>query len=192
MSVLFLGPFNQKIEDFFREKKIVLYRHEENCEKIPSEVIRETDFIVSYGYRYIIPKEFIEQFPKRAINLHISYLPWNRGADPNLWSFLEDTPKGVTIHYLTEMLDKGDILFQKQCYFDEKKETLRSSYEVLKNTIENLLMENWDAIYSGDIIVCKQLGDGSYHKSSEKERFMYLLSDGWDTPVWKIIGKALL
>lgn len=192
MSVLFLGPFNQKLEDFFREKKVVLYRHEGHCEKISSEVIREVDFIISYGYRYIIPKKILGRFPKRAINLHISYLPWNRGADPNLWSFLEDTPKGVTIHYLTEALDKGDILFQKQCFFDEKKETLRSSYEVLKSTIENLLMENWDAIYSGDIIVCKQLGDGSYHKSSEKERFMHLLSDGWDTPIGKIIGKALL
>ena len=43
----------------------------------------------------------------------MSYLPWNRGADPNFWSILEDTPKGVTIHIMDESIDTGDILYQK-------------------------------------------------------------------------------
>lgn len=53
-------------------------------------------FLISYGYRHIISQDVLSLFPNRAINLHISYLPYNRGADPNLWSFIEDTPKGVT------------------------------------------------------------------------------------------------
>eukprot|EP00392_Amoebophrya_sp_AT5.2_P019205 g19951.t1 len=62
------------------------------------------DYCVSYGYRHIIRTPVIEGMfdRKRIINLHISYLPYNRGADPNLWSILERTPPGVTIHHIDE------------------------------------------------------------------------------------------
>ena len=67
--------------------------------------LEHVDFIISYGYRHILKKDLIEMFPRKIANLHISLLPWNRGADPNLWSFLEDTPKGVTIHYIDCSVD---------------------------------------------------------------------------------------
>ena len=60
----------------------------------------------------------LDQINYRAINLHISYLPWNRGADPNLWSAV-GMPKGVTIHYINDGFDTGDILFQKAILFVE-------------------------------------------------------------------------
>ena len=86
----------------------------------------EYDFLISFGYRYIISKEILSYFQEKAINLHISYLPWNKGADPNLWSILENTPKGVTIHQLDYGLDTGRILYQKKISFDDN-ETLKSS-----------------------------------------------------------------
>ena len=46
------------------------------------------DFIVSYGYRHILSKNILDLLPNKIINLHISYLPYNRGADPNFWSFM--------------------------------------------------------------------------------------------------------
>jgi len=72
----------------------------------------------------------------RAINLHPSLLPWNRGAHSNFWSFLEDTPKGVTIHIIDEGIDTGDILLQKKIKFDQSKETLRSSYGRLQQELQ--------------------------------------------------------
>ena len=39
------------------------------------------DFVVSYGYRHIVPADVIDKMAGRIINLHISYLPWNRGAN---------------------------------------------------------------------------------------------------------------
>ena len=75
------------------------------------------EMIISYGYRHIIKKSIIEYVKGNIINLHISYLPWNRGADPNLWSFLENSPKGVTIHYIDEGIDTGDIITQKKIRF---------------------------------------------------------------------------
>ena len=77
------------------------------------------------------------------INLHISLLPWNRGAYPNVWSFLEDTPKGVTIYIIDEGVDTGSILAQEEIYIDENIETLRSSYEKLHREIQALFREKW-------------------------------------------------
>jgi len=56
----------------------------------------DPDFIISYGYRHIITPDIIDAMSDkvrgdRIINLHISYLPYNRGSDPNLWSWLNDT-----------------------------------------------------------------------------------------------------
>ncbi len=56
------------------------------------------EWIISYNYKYLIPKTIIDAVNGNVINLHISLLPYNRGAYPNVWSFLEETPKGVTIH----------------------------------------------------------------------------------------------
>ena len=50
--------------------------------------------LVSFGYRFILPGDLLARFPDRAVNLHIAYLPWNRGAHPNVWSAYEGTPAG--------------------------------------------------------------------------------------------------
>lgn len=101
------------------------------------------DLLVSYNYRYIIPESIIRVMKGKAVNLHISLLPWNRGSSPNFWSFIEDSPKGVTIHQLAEGLDTGDIIFQKELYFDEKQETFKSTYEALQREITSLFKENF-------------------------------------------------
>ena len=72
--------------------------------------------MVSYGYRKIVLADVIDKMAGEIINLHISYLPWNRGANPNFWSFIDDTPKGVTIHEMSADLDKGRILCQKELF----------------------------------------------------------------------------
>ncbi|WP_028584667.1 formyltransferase family protein [Desulfogranum mediterraneum] len=138
-------------------------------------------FIVSYGYRYILRREVLEMMPSRAVNLHISYLPWNRGADPNFWSFVDDTPKGVTIHYIDEGVDTGDVIVQKKVDFDFSIETLASSYRVLQLEIQKLFIENWSEIKLGRCKREKQNGVGSMHRKKDIEGYDYLLTDGWDT-----------
>lgn len=82
----------------------------------------------------------------QIFNLHISLLPYNRGASPNFFSFIENTPKGVTIHQIDEGLDTGPILAQKELFFDESKETFASGYEKLILEIQMLFKENWSSI----------------------------------------------
>ena len=104
--------------------------------------------------------------------MHISYLPWNRGASPNIWSFIDDTPKGVTIHRLEKGLDTGKIIAQKELKFNEDIETLQSSYMILNKEIVNLFKETWKTMISGDVVLKNQVGDGSYHKTKDLEKIL--------------------
>ena len=91
--------------------------HETICssEKLKAQWCREQkfDLAVSYTYRYILTEEILLLLNQNVVNIHNAYLPWNRGADPNIWSIVDDTPRGVTLHYMDTSLDKGSIIAQK-------------------------------------------------------------------------------
>jgi len=143
------------------------------------------DFLISYNYKYIIPKGVLELFPPcKRINLHISLLPWNRGSNPNFWSFIDDTPKGVTIHILESKLDRGAILLQKEVFIDEEKHTLESSYNLLHKEIQALFKANWEKIKNCEIKPKIQEGEGTYHTFRDFEKLKHLLEpEGWKIPI---------
>ena len=140
------------------------------------------DFLVSYNYRRILTGDILGRFPNRAVNLHIALLPWNRGADPNFWSFVEKTPKGVTIHYLDEGVDTGDIIYQKDI-LSAPNDTFRVMYNSLHAEVQKLFIQNWKYIRDGTCPRRKQPVMGTFHWAKEKDKYMHLLTDGWDTPV---------
>lgn len=122
-----------------KREKVTFYSGRLNVEMLQRI---QPSLVISYNYRHIVKKNVIDVVHGRMINLHTSMLPWNRGSSPNLWSIIDNTSKGVTIHVLDESLDKGDILLQKELIFDDEKETLRSSYELLNQEIVKLLQDN--------------------------------------------------
>ena len=152
---------------------------------------RSVDFAVSYRFKHILRKPVIDYLQGNIINLHISLLPWNRGADPNLWSFLENTPKGVTIHFIDEGLDTGDIIANKEVVFDIHEDTLATMYDVLNKDVIELFEQQWPFIMQGNAERRKQRSGGSSHKIKDKDLFEhFLIEKGWDTPVAELIGKA--
>ena len=184
MKILFLGGNLSKelVEWLIKQGEDITYTEK----KIDFNFILQSksEMIISYNYRYIIIKEIIEFVKRRAINLHISYLPWDKGAYPNVWSFLEDTPKGVTIHIIDEGIDTGPILVQKEILIDENTETLKSSYEKLHKEIQELFKRNWNDIKNGKIKPKSQNLKGSVHYVKDFKKIEHLTSDkGWDIPV---------
>ena len=166
----------------------------ERSDPIDVELLKKyrIDFAVSYRFRHIIKKSSIDYLNGKIINLHISLLPWNRGADPNLWSFLENTPKGVSIHYVDEGVDTGDIIAQKRIRFDVGSETLASTYEILNSEILELFKTQWPLIMGEECARKKQPPGGTYHRLKDKEAYLHLLANkGWDTRVDYLLGKAL-
>ncbi len=181
MNILFLGYEKSPLIDFLRDKGHDVHQTEDKISGGLS-IVNWADFVISYGYLHIIKKDIIDKFPDKIINLHISYLPWNKGKDPNFWSWVEDTSKGVTIHYIDEGIDTGDILTQKKVEFFGF-ETLRTSYMRLRYELDILFIKSWDFILSGALKPRKQIGQGSYHKGKDKESLLHLLTEGYDTPV---------
>ena len=127
MNILYLGEKQNKKMFSFLSKYGETYFHNNELEYLNYQ---KFDWIVSYGYRHIISKNHIDNLKNPIINLHISYLPFNRGAHPNYWSFKEKTPKGVTIHFMDEGIDTGPILVQKNKYL--RKQILYYRYMKLK------------------------------------------------------------
>ena len=190
MRIIFLGGNSSRgLSDWLEAQgEEVIYK----VEKITIKHVRDAsaDLIVSYNYRYIISKEIINCVNGNAVNLHISLLPYNKGADPNIWSFLEDTPKGVTIHYIDAGIDTGDIILQKQVYIDEDKETLKSSYEILHEEIKELFKKEWRRIKYGAITPLPQPQGGSFHLKKDLIGFERVIQEsGWGASIIELKKK---
>ena len=75
----------------------------------------EPDFIFSFYYRSLIKADLLAVPSKGCINLHGSLLPKYRGRVPINWAIINgEKETGVTLHYMTEKADAGDIISQKK------------------------------------------------------------------------------
>ena len=107
------------------------------------------DIIVVIAYGQILPKSVLD-IPKIAcINLHASLLPYHRGAAPIQASILAgDTRTGVTVMYVDEGLDDGDILFSISLDI-RGSETGGSLHERLGKLGPDALIHSLDLLSSG-------------------------------------------
>ena len=184
-NILFLGYDRSEtvIIDKLIEKKCSVWHTKEEFQKIKGNL----DLIISFGYRHIIKKDILnENIP--ILNLHISYLPWNRGAHPNFWSFFDDTPKGVSIHLIDEGIDTGDILFQRNINFEKSEKTFSRTYKRLKKEIEKLFIDKIDNIIDKKFNPYSQNDIGTLHKVSDlPENF-----SGWNSNIHEEINRLKL
>lgn len=173
---------------FLTEKgmEVILYDKEINIDYIKKV---SPDFIISFNYSYIIPEDIIVYMKEQIVNLHISYLPYNRGASPNFFSFLDDSPKGVTIHRINKELDKGEILLRKKITFDESKITFEQSYDTLICEIIKLFKENWMDIINNNIQTIKVSENGSYHSMRELNEIKSNCEFNWSDNISETIKK---
>lgn len=178
IKILFLGYLECRVLDFLSETNDVF----QTMKPIKDKVLKRFDLAISFGYRFIIRPQALAYAPRPPINLHISFLPYNRGADPNYWSFYDDTPKGVTIHEMDEGVDSGDILFQKEIVFTEHEDDLALTYQRLFNEVQELFIKNWGQLRYGALcyfLRTPQPAGGNHHDVGE----MPELEDGWETKV---------
>ena len=91
------------------------------------------DLIVVVAYGKILPKEIIDIPKYGIINVHSSLLPKYRGASPIHSAILNgDTESGVSIMYIEEGLDSGDVILQESCDILEN-DTLGTLHDKLKD-----------------------------------------------------------
>jgi methionyl-tRNA formyltransferase len=134
----------------------------------------EPDYIVSVGYRHIVPEDVLAVPAEGCINVHPALLPYNRGANPNVWSLVEGTPAGVTIHFMDETLDTGDIVAQREVS-TSFADTGRTLYERLEDAQYELFTETWPELEDGSVTTTAQSDDvGTYHRVDDFEELCEL------------------
>jgi len=136
-------------------------------EKEQLSLIEEIDpeIVISSGFEHKVPEKIIETPEIGIVNLHTSFLPYNRGSHPNVWSIIEDTPAGVSIHYMTEEIDEGPIIDRKEIRV-EPSDTAGKLYDRLQNEMFELFKENWPDIKEG-VEGEEQTGSATTHYERE-------------------------
>lgn len=138
-------------------------------EKLSAEwcAAQHFDLTVSYTYRYILSDEILDALNRNAVNIHNAYLPWNRGADPNIWSILENTPRGVTLHYMNAGLDQGSIISQQLIADLDEEETLEATYKRLDETAKKLFKDSFAYYDFWQEMRKESSAAGSYHRLAD-------------------------
>ena len=145
----------------------------------------EIEFLVSHGYRHILAAPVLSALPHSAINLHISYLPWNRGAHPALWSVLEETP-GAHDPRDAPSVDTGPV---RQRAVDPRPDETSHSPSPADRTRSSDRHDDRLADPNGraDRVMQTRVGSNAIARST-LGRVEHLLPDGWDTEVDAIRG----
>ena len=162
---LFLGYNSRQTSliSFLKKKGYEL----KNYKKTPNvKEFLNSDLIISFGFRHIIQQNILKKIKKKIINIHLSYLPYNRGAHPNFWSFIEGTPSGISIHYIDKGIDTGNVILRKKILFNinsSKYSTFKKTYNYLFKEAENIFIKNFVKIEKNNLKVKKISYKGSFH-----------------------------
>lgn len=185
IKILYLGKKNKKIFNFFHRKNITFKFFEKNINNEKTQFFKKYEYLISFNYRHILKKRILSLFKQNALNCHISYLPWNKGAHPNFWSFHDNTKKGISIHILDEGVDTGDIIFQKKILFSNK-DTLYTTHKKLNREMENYLIKKLPLIFKKKYKVKKQNKVGSFHKKKDINKYLVKIKNLYKLNVSKI------
>lgn len=121
-------------------------------------------------FGYILPGSVLDLFPLGVFNVHPGLLPYNRGSFPNVWSIVEDTPAGVTIHRMDEGVDTGPIVTQ-QLVAKRITDTGETLYRRLEDASTQLFSRTWPRLVRGDYTLTPQNpNDGSSHRRRDVHR----------------------
>ncbi len=109
------------------------------------------ELILSFTYRQVLSREVLEIPAKGAINLHPSLLPKYRGRCPANWVLINgEEETGVTLHYMEERVDSGDMAGQREVKISPD-DTIRSLYDKLAQASVELLRDTLPKIRTGEL-----------------------------------------
>ena len=125
----------------FTQKTIEALDLMQFCEK------QSVDWIILAGFLKKVPEELVRHYPNKIINLHPALLPKFGGKGMyglhvhNAVIAANELKSGITIHYVNEEFDKGEIIAQ----FETKIDTEETS-ESLAAKIHNLEMNHFPEV----------------------------------------------
>jgi len=139
------------VKSFAEERGLSVLSPEKVKDSLQELAALKADLFVVVAYGQYIPQSVLTLPRQGAINLHPSLLPKYRGSSPIQWAVANgDTVTGVTILYVSEKMDAGDIILQREVPIrsDDTSATLEP---VLAAAGADLLMQAVEQIRSGTV-----------------------------------------
>ncbi len=112
----------------------------------------QIDFIVLAGFLWLVPNNILKEYENKIINIHPALLPRYGGKGMHGHHVHEaviaarEQESGITIHYVNERYDEGNIIFQAKCTItpEDTADTLAEKIHLLEKehfpkVIDNLL-----------------------------------------------------
>ncbi len=124
---------NPKAYSIERAKKLgiplkMISREEFNSEAFVQELQDlDIDLIVLAGFLWKVPEVLIKTFPKRIVNIHPALLPKYGGKGfygehvHEAVVAAKEAQSGITVHYVNEIYDSGEIILQARVSLDENE-----------------------------------------------------------------------
>lgn len=123
---------------------------------VPELKARNISFVVLAGFLWKVPQTLIDAFPRRIVNIHPALLPkW--GGKGMYGAYVHQAvidagegESGITIHFVDEHYDHGDVIFQATCPVtpNDTPDTLAQKVHVLEHrhypaVIEEVIVKSW-------------------------------------------------
>ena len=141
------------------ESPIALCAHEHDIEVFKPNKLKDDyeyilnkkpDIIITCAYGNIVPKVILDYPEYGCINVHASLLPKYRGASPIVSCLLNgEEETGVTLMYMDEGIDTGNIIMSRSIKIDEEDNSLSLSNK-LSELGANLLIDTLPKIFEGE------------------------------------------
>lgn len=126
------------------------------------------DLVVTAAFGQILPNKLLEAPHFGCINVHASLLPELRGGAPIHYAIMQGKEKtGVTIMYMAEKLDAGDILTQVEVPILET-DNVGTMHEKLSEAGADLLSETLPKLLRGELVPTQQIDNEATFASNIK------------------------
>ena len=138
---------------------------------------KSIDLVFMLWFPTIVKSESLKSVKKGFVNLHPSYIPFNRGMHPYYWSIIDGNQAGTTIHFIDENIDEGKIIFQKKIEYDITDTGGDLYSKNLEETI-NLFQDSFHKILDGDYVETSvDNSKGSFHYGKELFKHSEIILD---------------
>lgn len=143
-------------------------RQKEELEKILS---LKPDLIITAAFGQILPNELLEAPPHGCINVHASLLPELRGGAPIHYAIMQGKKKtGITIMYMVEKLDAGDILTRVEVPITDA-DNVGTLHDKLSKAGSDLLSETLPMLLAGKLTPIPQNNeDATFARNIKREQ----------------------
>ena len=188
IKAIILNEPNKRTDDYKDKVRGILKEYHKDCiifetdektwesEELITQ-LQEASHGISVLYGHVIPSKWLTTNQFKIMNLHPSFLPIGRGADPIPWGIIENRPHGVTLHEIDGGLDTGPIIKQARLNVDLSA----SSGEIYTQAMHLLFEIFQDTLgpwLNNEIKSIKQMGDYTSHKSNDLKSLKESISHG--------------